>query len=187
MTWPTRYACAPGLDRSVDDYRIRPLGWGDRGPIRQWRNAQLAVLRQREPISETDQDRYYRDVLEPSFGQARPEQVLVGVECRGVLIGYGGVVHLDWADRRGEVSFLTDPARLDASTFAADWRSFLAMLVSMARDDLALHRLTTHAYASRTDLIGLLEEAGFAREGVLREHRNLAGDWTDVVLHGLLL
>lgn len=187
MTWPSHYACAPGLGGRVGAYSARPIAWADREPVRRWRNAQLGILRQREPLSEDTQDRYYRDVLAPSFAQARPSQVLVAVECRGVLVGYGGVVHLDWADRRGEVSFLTDPRRLDPEAFAADWRAFLALLVPMARDQLGLHRLTTHAYASRTELFGLLEEAGFVREGVLREHRSLAGGWVDVVLHGLLL
>lgn len=38
-----------------------------------------------------------------------PSQVLVALERAGVLIGYGGLVHISWANRRAEVSFLLTP------------------------------------------------------------------------------
>lgn len=186
MTWPAGYACAPDLGTRHDEYTLRPVTWSDREPIRRWRNAQLRVLRQRAPLSPDDQDRYFRDVVEPQFTQDEPEQILVGVEVADTLVGYGGIVHITWPDRRGEVSFLTDPARSDAASFAADWRAYLTMLVPAARA-IGLHRLTTEAYAFRTDLFGLLEEAGFVHEGTLREHRDLDGTWVDSVVHGLLL
>lgn len=185
--WPSRYACAPDLGGAHGQYEMRPLAWADREPIRRWRNEQIDVLRQRGPLTQADQDRYYLDVVAPQFGRAEPAQVLVAVEFDGVLIGYGGVVHLAWGDRRGEVSFLTDTGRLDAQTFAADWRAYLAMLVPAARDQIGLHKLTTETYAVRTGLFPLLEEAGFVQEGTLREHHDLDGTWVDSIAHGLLL
>lgn len=164
MNWPGTYACAPDLGATHGRYALRPIDWADREPIRVWRNAQLDVLRQSEPLSVDDQDGYYRDVVEPQLTAADPPQVLVAVTYDGELIGYGGVVHIDWPERRGEVSFLTDPARLDEATFATDWRAYLAMLTSAARDQLGLRQLTTEAYAHRDDLFPLLEEAGFVRQ-----------------------
>ncbi len=186
VRWPTHYACAPRLGAAVDGYVLRPVDWADREAIRCWRNEQIDVLRQREPLSTDDQDRYFRDVVAAQFTDPLPPQVLVAVDRDETLIGYGGIVHLDWGDRRGEVSFLGATDRLDRATFAADWNAYLRMLVPVARG-LGLHRLTTEAYAFRTDLFGLLEAHGFVHEGTLREHHRFDGSWVDSVVHGLLL
>lgn len=187
MSWPSAYACAPTLGGRHGAYAMRPIGWADREPIRRWRNEQIDVLRQRAPLTPADQDAYYRGVVGPQLDQLEPPQVLVAVDLAGTLVGYGGVVHLAWGDRRGEISFLTDTDRLADATFAADWRAYLAMIVPAARDQLRLHKLTTETYAFRTGLIPLLEEAGFEREGVLREHNDVDGVWVDSLAHGLLL
>ena len=187
MSWPSAYACAPALGGQHGAYTMRPVAWADRVPIRDWRNAQIDVLRQRAPLTPADQDAYYRDIVAPQFDQLEPAQVLVAVDLDGELIGYGGVVHLAWGDRRGEVSFLTRTDRLDDSTFAADWRAYLAMLVPAARGQLGLHKLTAEAYAMRTRLFPLLEDAGFVQEGLLRAHHDVDGEWVDSVVHGLLL
>lgn len=186
MTWPARYRRAPDLGGRHGSYAMRPIDRSDREQIRLWRNAQIDVLRQREPLSEADQDAYFRDVVAPQFDQPEPAQVLVAVELDGRLIGYGGIVHLAWGDRRGEVSFLTDTSRTDPATFRDDWRAYLAMLVPAARV-MGLHKLTTEAYAFRTDLFGLLVEHGFVLEGTLREQHAHEDGWVDSLVHGLLL
>lgn len=187
MTWPAAYACAPGLAATAGRYALRPLRWEDREPIRQWRNDQIEVLRQDRPLSASDQDRYYRDVIAPQMAADRPPQVLVAMTEDDSLIGYGGIVHLAWSDRRGEVSFLTDTARLDETTFTADWRAYLDLLLPLARRVLNLHKLTTETYEVRTTLIPILEQHGFVLEGTLREHHLLDGQWVTSLAHGLLL
>jgi RimJ/RimL family protein N-acetyltransferase len=187
VTWPTGYACAPGLAASVGPYSLRPLRWEDREPIRAWRNDQIAVLRQPAPLTAADQDSYYRDVVAPQMGMAAPPQVLVAMTEDDRLVGYGGIVHLCWPDRRGEVSFLTDTSRLDDERFAADWRAYLAMLLPLCRAGLGLHKLTTETYEFRTTLIPILEESGFVLEGTLREHHRLGDAWVTSLAHGLIL
>ena len=117
----------------------------------------------------------------------RPPQVLVALAEDDALVGYGGVVHLSWSDPRGEVSFLTDTARLDEATFATDWRAYLDLLLPLARDVLRLHKLTTETYEVRTTLIPILEQHGFVLEGTLREHHLLEGRWVTSLAHGLIL
>lgn len=187
MTWPDAYACAPGLRASAGRYSVRPVHWDDREPIRRWRNEQIDVLRQAAPLTPAEQDAYYSTVIRPQFDQAQPAQVLLGFVVDGVLQGYGGVVHLHWADMRGEVSFLTATDRLDAATFRADWTAWLTLLVPLCRDVLGLHKLTTETYAFREALLPLLEEHGFVLEGTLREHHRLGDEWITSLAHGLLL
>lgn len=187
MTWPTGYTRWPNLGTSDGGFSLRPLRWADRIPIREWRNAQIDVLRQDRALAPADQDDYYRGVLEPQFAMRTPPQVLLAFTQEDHLIGYGGIVHMHWADRRGELSFLTATDRLAAETFASDWRQFLALLLPLCRDQLGLHKITTETYEFRTDVIPLLEEAGFTPEGILREHHLVDGEWVTSLAHGLIL
>jgi hypothetical protein len=121
------------------------------------------------------------------MGMPHPPQVLLAMTSGGALIGYGGVVHISWSDMRGEVSFLTDPSRLSDEQFMADWNACLDLLIPLCRERLGLHKLTTETYEIRTNLIPLLEEHGFAREGTLLEHHLLDGRWVTSLAHGLIL
>lgn len=188
MTWPTAYVCAPDLTSQSGPYSLRPISWEDREPIRQWRNAQIDVLRQDRPLTQEDQDHYFLTVIEPQMRSPRPEQVLVSLLHEGEIIGYGGPVHIAWPHRRGELSYLTAPERRLHPTFRqADWDAFMGMLVPLCRDQLRLHRLTTESFESRADIVDLLLSAGFENEGTLREHHWWDGRWHTSRLHGLLI
>jgi len=185
--WPAAYRCADltGLQRG--SITLRPIHWGDREPIRAWRNAQLDVLRQAAPLSEEDQDRYYDLVIRPQLDQEAPAQVLVAMLEDDRLVGYGGLVHISWPNRRAEISFMTEPSRLDEATFRSDWGLFLDLMIEVARDRLHLHRLTTETYEIRAIVLDQLDRAGFEREGILRQHVWLDDRYVDAVLHGLIL
>lgn len=184
--WPTGYAHFPDLAGESGSFAVRPLTWEDREPIRQWRNEQIDVLRQAHPLSTAEQDRYYRTVIQPQFEQENPAQILWAFEQDGSLIGYGGLVHIAWSDRRGEVSFLTETSRASTS-LAEDWTEFLGLIVPIARDRLGFHKLTTETFAIRSTLIPVLESQGFVLEGTLREHHRCDGAWVDSLAHGQLL
>ena len=185
--WPRGYRHFPDIDRSSGSLRIRPIHWEDREHIRRWRNAQIDVLRQAEPLSVVEQDRYFLEVVAPQLEMAHPPQILWAFEEDGVLIGYGGLVHIQWADRRAEVSFLTDEARLAPETFTRDWNGFLSLLASTASDALGFHKLTTETYEIRPLVIDILESNGFVREGTHPDHHRVDGRWVASLSHGLLL
>ena len=185
--WPTSYACAQGLYFQRGNLMLRPIHWRDRESSRNWRNAQIDILRQSKPLSVEEQDVYYRDVIRPQMEQAEPSQILFGLEESGELIGYGGIVHINWPDRRGEVSFLTPTSRCSKFQLHDDWMTFIEMLTTLARTSLNFHKLTTETYEIRSDLIQTLEEAGFRPEGVLDAHHLVGGTWVSSHIHGLLL
>lgn len=184
--WPTAYAYFPELTSHQGRYHIRPIHWDDRIAIRTWRNEQIDVLRQASPLSEQDQDRYFKYIVRPQFSKPQPSQLLWAFLEDDQLVGYGGLVHFAWSDLRAEVSFLTETARVPAS-LARDWVIFLSLLIPVARGNLKLHKLTTETYSSRPDLIPVLESVGFVHEGTLREHHRVNGEWMDSLTHGLLL
>ncbi len=191
MQWPEKYNYFPDLvlgtqAQGSSQYSLRPITWTDREPIRAWRNAQLEVLRQIEPLSSAQQDQYFTEIVEPQFSQEFPAQFMFGFLHKGDLVGYGALVHIHWEDRRAEVSFLTDPSRLDPLTFPSDWTAYLNLLKPLAQG-IGLHKLTTETYSLRSDLIPILEANGFVQEGLLQQHHIVDDAFTDSHVHGYLL
>ena len=166
---------------------IRPIHADDIEAIRQWRNAQLDVLRQPRPISPEEQERYFATYIWSTMGAARPSQILVSYFDGGRHIGYGGLVHIAWEHKRAEVSFLLDPARAaDPARYRADFIAFLKLIQDLAFHGHGLQRLYTETYAMRTEHMAVLEAAGFEREGVMRRHVLIGGRPVDSIIHGCL-
>ena len=166
---------------------LRPIHADDIEAIRQWRNAQLEVLRQSKPITREEQERYFATHVWKSMMSAHPPQILVSCFEGNRHIGYGGLVHIAWEHKRAEVSFLLDPHRAaDPSLYRRDFSTFLRLIGELAFRKRGLARLFTETYASRTAHIAILEESGFAREGVLRHHVWIGGRPVDSIIHGRL-
>ena len=173
-----------------------------------WRNEQIYHLRQVRPLTEDDQQRYFDNVVAKLFDNPQPDQILFSYlenrrssECsesslihyrtatevgdaKGVCIGYGGLVHINWNDRNGEISFIMD-TQLEIEHFAEHWSNYLTMLKAVAFDDLCLHKIYTYAFDLRPHLYTILEANGFKREATLKEHCLFNGEYKDVVMHSL--
>lgn len=182
-----RYVVMPRPTLANDALRLRAVQRADIEPIRQWRNAQMEVLRQTAPVSPEEQERYFSSKVWPEMGRTDPVQILLAIESENELIGYGGLVHVSWPNQRAEVSFLVAPAVESVpDTRSAVFASFLGLVQELAFEDLGLRRLTTETFESRTRHMATLEAAGFVREGVLREHVLIRGVPANSIIHGLL-
>ena len=165
-------------------YRLLPIRPDDRVAIREWRNAQMDILRQAAPLTAEAQDRYFRDVIAPLFEAAQPAQLLFSLLLDEELIGYGGLVHIDWAAGRAEISFLLDTGcNAHIPTFQADFAAYLHLLRQVAFEDLPLQKINTEAYDVRPYLTEVLEAEGFAEEARLPRHVQVAGQLVDTVFH----
>lgn len=178
------YKCLNQQQYSYGDYSIVPLRYEDRFAIMKWRNEQIYHLRQARPLTEEDQQRYFDNVVAKLFDNPKPDQILFSYLEKGVCIGYGGLVHINWIDRNGEISFIMD-TQLEAEHFAEHWSNYLTMLNSVAFDDLGLHKIYTYAFDLRPHLYTMLEANGYKREATLKEHCLFNGEYKDVVLHSL--
>jgi RimJ/RimL family protein N-acetyltransferase len=160
------------LDRRCGGHRYVALRRRDIQPLRRFRNEQIAVLRQRHPLGEEDQERWFDEVVTPTHLDPEPSFLLVSIlDGDESFIGYGGLTNVDWHHRRAEISFLVSPERAaDAETYRADACAFLEWIQGWAFDELGLHRLFNETYEFRTEHIHILEEAGFVQEGRLRHN-----------------
>ena len=179
-----KYICLQHQEQHIGDYSIVPLRYEDRFSIMKWRNEQIYHLRQARPLTEDDQQRYFDNVVSKLYDNPKPDQILFSYLEKGVCIGYGGMVHINWIDRNGEISFIMD-TKLEAEHFAEHWSNYLTMLKVVAFDDLGLHKIYTYAFDLRPHLYTMLEANGYKREATLKEHCLFNGEYKDVVLHSL--
>jgi RimJ/RimL family protein N-acetyltransferase len=180
-----RYDCLD-VDAVVQgDRRLLPVRHQDLVRIMHWRNAQLNVLRQKEPLTPEQQERYYQGVLVPSYAEKQPRQILFSYLQGQELIGYGGLVHIAWEDRRAEVSFLLDPDRTkDPRVYAQDFALYLSLIKETAFKHLGFTRIFTETYDIRPHHISILESNGFHFEGRLNSHVWIDGQPVDSLMHG---
>lgn len=179
-----KYICLQHQEQHLGDYSIVPLRYEDRFSIMEWRNEQIYHLRQARPLTEDDQQRYFDNVVSKLYDNPKPDQILFSYLEKGVCIGYGGLVHINWIDRNGEISFIMD-TQLESEHFAEHWSNYLTMLKAVAFDDLGLHKIYTYAFDLRPHLYTMLEANGYKREATLKEHCLFNGEYKDVVLHSL--
>ena len=59
---------------SFGEYDLVPIRHKDRFDIMEWRNQQIYHLRQKEALTKADQDRYFSEVISPSFIEGQPRQ-----------------------------------------------------------------------------------------------------------------
>lgn len=182
MKFPNKYK---KLKRNVvknGRYKLVPIRFEDRFSIMQWRNEQLYHLRQPEPLNAEQQDKYFKNVVSSLFTNPEPTQILFSYLEDDVCIGYGGLVHINWADMNAEISFVLN-THLEHHFFKFHWVNYLDLIETIAFEDLNLNKIFTYAFDLRPLLYSALEERGFVKEAVLKNHVLFEEEHIDVVLH----
>ena len=166
------------------NYKLIPIRQEDRHAIMLWRNEQLDILRQKEPLTPQQQDKYFETVVKGTFAEENPKQILFSVLWNELLIGYGGLVHINWVEKTSEISFLTETTRaLDIILFDNDWTNYLKLLKQIAFGELSFKEIFTYAYDVRPYLYPILERLGFTETQRISKHISIADELRDVVIH----
>jgi RimJ/RimL family protein N-acetyltransferase len=168
----------------MGNFKLLPIRDEDKYEIMNWRNAQVRILRQKSVLTNQQQEKYFKEVVAKLFEAEKPEQLLFSLLENDILIGYGGLVHIDWESRNGEVSFLTDTSRtVNSNRFIADWKEYLCLIKQVALYELAFAKIYTYAYDIRPHLYAVLKESGFVKEARLRNHVSIGNSYYDVLIH----
>ncbi len=184
---PSGYLVLGSFTAQFRDYKISSVQMDDALPIMQWRNEQISALRQQTPLTEEEQLSYFSNIVAQSFKQQQPELVLVRYTLRDSLIGYGGLVHIDWETRSGEVSFLLATERTkDMHNYGMECSIFMQLLKKCAFEALDLNKVRTESYANRPWHVLAIEASGFRRESVLTQHVLVEGKKVDAVIASCL-
>ena len=179
------YKCLNKQEYKTGDYQLVPIRDEDRYLIMEWRNEQIYHLRQDKYLSKKNQDIYFEDIVNPQKKEKNPDQILFSLLEGDSCIAYGGLVHINWEDKNGEISFVMKTA-LEKERFVMLWDNFLRLIKQVAFKELDLHKIYTYAFDIRPKLYEPLVKNGFIKEGHLRDHCIIDSKYYDVFYHSLL-
>lgn len=109
----------------------------DAQTVRLWRNERPDALRTPYPLSEAEQQAWYMNHDGRFFS-------IVG---DGFLAGYGGVQHIQWESRIGELSLLMDPGVAHMRAEALD------LILTYAFETMRLDTVYAEVYECNHDLV----------------------------------
>lgn len=182
-----KYNCLKCNSFINGEFEIRPISINDIEQIRLWRNMQMQVLRQKKIISSSEQINYFNNTLLPSFSQENPSQIIFSYFKDEVLIGYGGLVHISWDDKRSEMSFLLNPELINFENIYQEYfTKFIDFMIKVNFSILDFHKLFTETYSHRSFHINILEKAGFELEGILRDHIIIEKKYFNSLIHSII-
>lgn len=176
------YKCLNKQEFQIDGYKIVPIRFEDRYNIMKWRNEQMYHLRQTKILTLEDQDLYFENQVKKFFEQENPIQILFSFLENNVLIGYGGLVHINWIDQNAEISFIMD-SHLEREYFHSNWTRYLTLIEEVAFDQLKLHKIFVFAFDLRPHLYEALISKDYFKDAVLKEHCFFDNKYLDVVIY----
>lgn len=167
---------------SLNEFSLVSIRFQDRYNIMNWRNEQIIHLRQNEPLNSKTQDSYFKDVILKEFEMDQPPQILFSFLEKGNLVGYGGLVHIDWDNNNAEISFLMNTI-LQEKFFNRYWSNFLTLLKNIAFNELNFYKIYVYAFDIRAELYPVLEMNEFKLDCRLKNHCRINGFYKDVVIY----
>lgn len=178
----SKYKCLKKNNYSFNNFKVIPIRYTDRLQIMKWRNEQLYHLRQKSPLTIEDQNDYFEKTISKIFSHANPNQVLFSFLKDQELVGYGGLVHIDWIDKRAEVSFLMKTSS-EKDFFEVYWKIFLEIIDKIAFEELKFNKLFIYTYNLRPHLYPVLIESGYENEARLKRHIFFNNTYHDVLIY----
>lgn len=177
------YSCLDTNTFFNGEYSLVPIRDGDKYKIMTWRNQQLKILRQKKTLTRKEQEEYFNSVVTNLFVAREPKQLLWSFLLNKKLIGYGGLVHIDWESKNAEISFLLATERNNnVKEFKKEWGVYLKMLDEVAFNQLALNKIYTYAYNIRPHYFEVMHQYGYKQEAKLKKHVLINGKLEDVLI-----
>lgn len=168
-------------------YSIRNIVKEDIFLIKTMRNEQMDVLRQTTQLTDKNQIEWFNEIILPSY-KNKTKTLNFAIEYDKEFIGYGGLVNIDYLNKRAEISFLVKTERKNnKELYKKDFNYFLNYIKEYSTNTLNLNKLWTETYEFRDFTIKILEQNNFKREGILREQIIHNEKYINSVLHGFIL
>jgi RimJ/RimL family protein N-acetyltransferase len=186
MIFPEKYIAVEKPFYELGDVKIVPIRFEDREPIRTWRNEQIKYLRQIKELSENEQEDYFRSVVYPLFNQKEPKQILWSILRSEDLIGYGGLVHIDWESRNAEISFLLKPELNYGESYHLLFEKYLQMIELVAKD-IKLHKIYSYGYVIEQFRFEPLIKQNFRLEAKLKKHKRIENAFHSVLIYSKII
>jgi len=185
VKYDNHYECLPRKKILIDNFCLLSVRKQDINQIRIWRNSQLNILRQDKEISETEQNNYYENNVFNQFKASKPDNIIFSFLKNNILIGYGGLVHIEWERSFAEVSFLAETKIAGTEEdYNVMLPSFLRAIKDVAFNDLKLNKLSAELYDIRPNYKKTLILNDFIVENVLKKNVLIENDYRDSIIFG---
>lgn len=179
-----KYKCLKSQAYFLDNYSLATIQPGDIEDIRSWRNGQLDVLRQKTLISQSQQKKYFSDMIWPSMNFIHPKNILFSFFYKGKRIGYGGLVHISWLKKTAEMSFLLDTKYLvNDSKYKTYFKIYIDLILFVAFKCFKFDKVITETYSFRKNHINILEKSGFIVKKIIKNNLIINEKYFDSIFH----
>lgn len=180
-----KYKCIDAAVWQRDNYQLTVIRDEDKYAILKWRNEQINILRQKRPIAAEEQESYFKKVVDSLFDVDEPQQLLFSFFENEQLIGYGGLVHIDWESKNAEISFLLETLRTtQREYFIPDFTNFIYLVTGIAFDELNFFKIHTTYYdiEERQFYKEVIYKMGFVNEAALYNHISINNRYHNVII-----
>tara|TARA_B100001175_G_C19513800_1_gene645739 strand:+ start:4431 stop:4991 length:561 start_codon:yes stop_codon:yes gene_type:complete len=166
-------------------YKLIPIRFEDRYKIMEWRNEQLYHLRQPKPLTKSEQDYYFKNVVIPQKTQKTPDQILFSFLKKDNLVAYGGLVHINWIDKDAEISFVIKTS-IEKNNFISFWNIYLKLIEDVAFNFLKFKKIYIYSFDVRPLLYNITKQNNYKHESTLEQHVKVENIFVDVHIHSKL-
>lgn len=182
----TNYKILENQKFKFEDFEITPIRFEHRYQIMDWRNEQINLLRQKNKLTKQEQDNYFKKIIFKQFQLKKPTQILFSFFYQNKLIGYGGLVHINWIHKNAEISFLLKPELNKKNTYIESFKTFLFLIEKVAIS-INLHKIFTYGYDLFQYRFYPLIELNFHKEATLKKHKKINGKLIDILIYSKIL
>ena len=182
MKFPKSYKCLNNSTINNGKYKITPIRFEDRLDIMKWRNEQIYHLRQKEKLNKETQNIYFKITVNKLFNEKKPDQILFSYLENDKCIGYGGIVHINWVDKIGEISFIIN-TELESKYFEFHWKTYLNLIERIAFEDLKFEKIYAYAFDLRKNLYPILESKKYYLKNRIKNKLKLNNKWYDALIY----
>ena len=166
------YKCLNNQCFSEKEYTIVPIR----------RNDQIYHLRQKNPLTLNDQNKYFNEIISKLFETDQPNQILFSFLKNNQCKGYGGLVHINWEEKKAEISFLLNTTSNEKS-FESSWISFLKLIEKVAFQELLFNRIYAYVFDVRKNLYPILAKCNYILESRIRDDYYYNGKCFDSLIY----
>ena len=176
------YKCLNNQCFSEKEYTIVPIRSNDKIKIMNWRNDQIYHLRQKNPLTLNDQNKYFKEIISKLFETEQPNQILFTFLKNNEFIGYGGLVHINWEEKKAEISFLLNTTS-NEKLFESSWISFLKLIEKVAFQELLFNRIYAYVFDVRKNLYPILAKCNYILESRIKNDYSYNGKCFDSLIY----
>lgn len=169
-----------------EEFTLEPIRFEDKWDIMKWRNDQIDILRQKEFLTEEMQNSYFNNVVKKLFNQNFPSQLLFSYFEKDNLIGYGGLVHINWDNLFAEISYLFKTELINEKNYHRLTSCFLDLVYDVAKD-AKLHKIYTYGYDINEYRFTPLIDMDFKLDAKLSKHVKINKKFYDVRIYSKII